>query len=138
LLHLNGTRSAPAITAVIHSAFLWDTERNWRQYINYLEKELSTLVSSRQIPSFILYNWFKRLPSERNLGRMTLNSASYFYFLSLIIFLVLKEEKSLLSRIGLSLKEEFSVSFSDVQRLLALRKKMLKCSAILDVSMDIG
>ncbi|CZR63125.1 uncharacterized protein PAC_13022 [Phialocephala subalpina] len=91
LLHLNGTRSAPAITAVIHSAFLWDTERNWRQYINYLEKELSTL-----------------------------------------------QEKSLLSRIDLSLKEDFSVSFSDVQRLLALRKKMLKCSAILDVSMDIG
>lgn len=48
LLHLNGARSAPAITAVIHSAFLWDTERNWRQYINYLEKDLSTLVSWRQ------------------------------------------------------------------------------------------
>ncbi|KAH9214233.1 hypothetical protein DL95DRAFT_504108 [Leptodontidium sp. 2 PMI_412] len=92
LLHLgNGTRSAPATTAVIHSAFLWDTERNWRQYINYLEKELSTL-----------------------------------------------ENKSLLSRIGVSLREDFSISFSDVQRLLALRKKMLKCSTILDISMDIG
>jgi hypothetical protein len=68
---------------------------------------------------------------------MILYSFSFSLSLPLIVSLV-KEDKSLLSRIGLSLKEDFSISFSDMQRLLALRKKMLKCSAILDVSMDIG
>ncbi|KUJ08141.1 uncharacterized protein LY89DRAFT_350958 [Mollisia scopiformis] len=90
-LHPNRTTSALETAAVIHSAFLWDGGRNWRQYINYLEKELSNL-----------------------------------------------EDKSLLSRIGLSLREDFSISFLDVQRLLALRKKMHKCSTIMDISMDIG
>ena len=35
------TISAPSI----HSAFLWSSERNWREYINYLEQEVAKLVS---------------------------------------------------------------------------------------------
>lgn len=37
---------SPCSGEAMHSAFLWSSEANWREYTNYLEKDFRDLVSS--------------------------------------------------------------------------------------------
>ena len=120
LEHLDCTTLSGQSKLFLHELFFWNADRNWRDYINFLQRELLTLVSDH-------FN-------EAQLGATLTVCCQLFRTPR---WRLRKEEKALFSRVGQKHKVDYELAFADCQDLQQLRKMMQKCRAAINITHEV-